>query len=57
MEPSFARIHHRQLPAQPFRHWPSPWGLAKALDGLRKKEDAGKMLVEFRRVWRGDELN
>jgi len=23
------------------------WSLAKALDGLRKKEDAGKMLVEF----------
>ena len=33
------------------------WGLVKALDGLGKKEDAAKMLAEFRRVWRGDELN
>ncbi|HYR90534.1 MAG TPA: tetratricopeptide repeat protein [Terriglobia bacterium] len=33
------------------------WVLAKALDGLGKKEDSGKMLAEFRRVWRGDELN
>jgi len=32
------------------------WGLAKALDGLGKKEDAEKMLKEFRRVWRGEEL-
>src|SRR5207244_7501193 len=32
------------------------WGLAKACEGLGKKEDAAKMLKEFRRVWSGDEL-
>ena len=32
------------------------WGLAKALEGLGKKEDAAKMLKEFRRVWSGDEF-
>ena len=33
------------------------WGLAKAFDGLGKNEDAEKMRKEFRRVWRGEELN
>lgn len=32
------------------------WGLAKAFEGLGKKEDAEKMLKEFRAVWRGEEL-
>jgi tetratricopeptide (TPR) repeat protein len=32
------------------------WGLAKALEGLEKKEDAEKMLNEYRRLWRGEEL-
>ena len=32
------------------------WGLAKALEGLGKKEDAEKMMTEFRGVWRGEEL-
>jgi tetratricopeptide (TPR) repeat protein len=32
------------------------WGLAKVSEGLGKKEDAAKMLAEFRRVWRGEEL-
>jgi len=32
------------------------WGLAKAFEGLEKKQDAEKMLKEFRRVWRGEEL-
>jgi tetratricopeptide (TPR) repeat protein len=32
------------------------WGLAKAFEGLGKTEDAAKMIQEFRRVWRGDEL-
>jgi len=32
------------------------WGLAKALEGLGKKDDAEKMLKEFRLVWRGEEL-
>jgi tetratricopeptide (TPR) repeat protein len=32
------------------------WGLAKALDGLGKKEGAEKTMAEFRRVWRGEEL-
>lgn len=32
------------------------WGLAKAAEGLGNKEEAGKMLAEFRRVWRGEDL-
>jgi len=32
------------------------WGLAQAFEGLGKKEDAEKMLKEFRRAWRGEEL-
>ena len=32
------------------------WGLAKASEGLGRKQDAEKMMAEFRRVWRGDEL-
>jgi Flp pilus assembly protein TadD len=32
------------------------WGLARALDGLGKKEEAGTMMAEYHRVWRGDEL-
>jgi tetratricopeptide (TPR) repeat protein len=32
------------------------WGLAKVSEGLGKEEDAAKMLAEFRRVWRGEEL-
>jgi len=32
------------------------WGLAKALEGLGKNDDARKTLQEFRRVWRGEEL-
>jgi hypothetical protein len=32
------------------------WGLARALDGLGKKEEGGKMMAEYHRVWRGDEL-
>lgn len=32
------------------------WGLAKALEGLGKNQDAEKMQNEFRRVWRGEEL-
>ena len=33
------------------------WGLSKAFEGSGKKEDAEKMLREFHRVWRGEELN
>src|SRR5207247_10146790 len=32
------------------------WGLAKAFEGLGRKQDAEKVMAEFRRVWRGDEL-
>src|SRR5207247_6061898 len=32
------------------------WGLAKASEGLEGKQDAEKMMAEFRRAWRGDEL-
>jgi tetratricopeptide (TPR) repeat protein len=32
------------------------WGLAEALEGLGKKEEAEKTMAEFHRVWRGDEL-
>lgn len=32
------------------------WGLAKALEGSGKKQDAEKMREEFLRVWHGDEL-
>ena len=32
------------------------WGLAKAFEGLGKKQDAEQILKEFRRVWRGDGL-
>src|SRR5438034_9397825 len=32
------------------------WGLAKASEGLGRKQDAEKMMAEFRRVWRGEEL-
>ena len=32
------------------------WGLAKAFEGLGKEQDAERMLKEFRRVWRGEEL-
>ncbi len=31
------------------------WGLAKIFEAAGKKEDAEKMLAEFRRVWRGEE--
>jgi tetratricopeptide (TPR) repeat protein len=33
------------------------WGLAKALEGLGRTEDAEQTLKEFHRVWRGEELN
>ena len=32
------------------------WGLAKALEGSGKREDAEKIRTEFLRVWHGDEL-
>ena len=32
------------------------WGLSKALEGLKKREEAEKTLAEVHRVWRGDEL-
>src|SRR5207249_9218205 len=32
------------------------WGLAKAFEGLGRKQDAEKVMAEFRSVWRGDEL-
>jgi tetratricopeptide (TPR) repeat protein len=32
------------------------WGLAKALEGSGKKDEAEKTMAEFQRVWRGDEL-
>ena len=32
------------------------WGLAKAFEGLGRKEEAEKMLKEFGRAWRGEEL-
>jgi tetratricopeptide (TPR) repeat protein len=32
------------------------WGLAKVAEGLGQQEEAAKMLAEFRRVWRGEEL-
>ena len=32
------------------------WGLAKALEGLGKKEEAGKTMAEFHRVWRGGDF-
>src|SRR5436309_3370786 len=32
------------------------WGLAKASEGLERKQDAEKMMAEFRRAWHGDEL-
>src|SRR5437867_3127292 len=32
------------------------WGLAKAFEGLGRKQDAEKVMAEFRPVWRGDEL-
>lgn len=32
------------------------WGLAKALEGLGKKDEAEKALMEFNQMWRGDEL-
>jgi tetratricopeptide (TPR) repeat protein len=32
------------------------WGLARALEGLGKKAEAEKAMVEYHRVWRGDDL-
>jgi len=32
------------------------WGLAKALEGLKKTDEAEKTMAEFHRVWRGEEL-
>jgi tetratricopeptide (TPR) repeat protein len=32
------------------------WGLAKVSEGLGKREESEKMLAEFHRVWRGEEL-
>jgi tetratricopeptide (TPR) repeat protein len=32
------------------------WGLAKAYEGLGRSSEAEKMLNEFRKVWRGEEL-
>lgn len=32
------------------------WGLAKALEGSGKKQEAEQMLAEFHRTWRGDDL-
>lgn len=32
------------------------WGLATAYEGLGKKQESEKMIAEFRRVWRGEDL-
>ena len=47
--------YHRALENEP-GSGRALWGLAKAFEGLGEKEDAEKMLKEFRRVWRGEEL-
>ena len=32
------------------------WGLATAYEGLGKKQESEKMMAEFHRVWRGEDL-